>query len=104
VPQLYVNVDRDKALTQGVELTEVYKTLQTFMGGYFIDYFNRFGRQWQVYVQAEGDYRTRAENLGLFYVRNHAGEAVPMAALTSIKSICGPEVAMRHILYPCDQI
>src|SRR5882672_825232 len=70
VPQLYVNVDRDKALKEGVELTEVYKTLQTFMGGYFIDYFNRFGRQWQVYVQAEGEYRTRAENLGLFYVRN----------------------------------
>ena len=64
VPQLYVNVDRDKALKEGVELPEVYKTLQTFMGGYFIDYFNRFGRQWQVYVQAEGDYRTRAENLG----------------------------------------
>ena len=58
VPQLYVDVDRDKALKQGVELTEVYKTLQTFMGGYFVDYFNRFGRQWQVYVQAEGDYRT----------------------------------------------
>jgi hydrophobic/amphiphilic exporter-1 (mainly G- bacteria), HAE1 family len=50
VPQLYVDVDRDKALKEGVELTEVYKTLQTFMGGYFVDYFNRFGRQWQVYV------------------------------------------------------
>src|SRR5689334_14244738 len=58
VPQLYVDVDRDKALKEGVELTEVYKTLQTFMGGYFVDYFNRFGRQWQVYVQAEGDYRS----------------------------------------------
>ncbi len=104
VPQLYVNVDRDKALTQGVELTEVYKTLQTFMGGFFIDYFNRFGRQWQVYVQAEGDYRIRAENLGLFYVRNHAGEAVPMAALTSTKSISGPEFTMRYNLYRSAQI
>src|SRR5581483_10637454 len=99
VPQLYVNVDRDKVLKEGVELTEVYKTLQTFMGGYFVDYFNRFGRQWQVYVQAEGDYRTRAENLGLFYVRNHEGEAVPLAALTSTKSIAGPEFTMRYNLY-----
>ena len=104
VPQLYVNVDRDKALKEGVELTEVYKTLQSFMGGYFIDYFNRFGRQWQVYVQAEGDYRTRAENLGLFYVRNHDGEAVPLAALTSTKSISGPEFTLRYNLYRSAQI
>jgi HAE1 family hydrophobic/amphiphilic exporter-1 len=104
VPQLYVNVDRDRALAQGVELTEVYKTLQTFMGGYFIDYFNRFGRQWQVYVQAEGDYRTRAENLGLFYVRNHNGEAVPLATLTSTKAISGPEFTMRYNLYRSTQI
>ncbi len=104
VPQLYVNVDRDKALKEGVELPEVYKTLQSFMGGYFIDYFNRFGRQWQVYVQAEGDYRTRAENLGLFYVRNHGGEAVPLAALTSTKSISGPEFTMRYNLYRSAQL
>ena len=104
VPQLYVDVDRDKALKQGVELTEVYKTLQTFMGGYFVDYFNRFGRQWQVYVQAEGDYRSRVENLGLFYVRNHDGEAVPMGALTSTKSISGPEFTMRYNLYRSAQI
>jgi len=104
VPQLYVNVDRDKALKEGVELTEIYRTLQSFMGGYFIDYFNRFGRQWQVYIQAEGDYRTRAENLGLFYVRNHDGEAVPMASLTSTKSISGPEFTMRYNLYRSAQI
>jgi HAE1 family hydrophobic/amphiphilic exporter-1 len=104
VPQLYVNVDRDKVLKEGVELSEVYKTLQTFMGGYFVDYFNRFGRQWQVYVQAESDYRTRAENLGLFYVRNHDGESVPMAALTSTKSISGPEFTMRYNLYRSAQL
>ncbi len=52
VPQLYVNVDRDRVLKQGVDLAEVYKTLQTFMGGYFVNYFNRFGRQWQVYVRS----------------------------------------------------
>src|SRR5881396_535551 len=104
VPQLFVKVDHDKTLKEGVELTEVYKTLQAFMGGYFIDYFNRFGRQWQVYVQAEGEYRTRAENLGLFYVRNHYGESVPLAALTSTKSISGPEFTMRYNLYRSAQL
>ena len=104
VPQLYVDVDRDRVLKQGVDLAEVYKTLQTFMGGYFVNYFNRFGRQWQVYVEAEGDYRTRAENLGLFYVRNHNGESIPMSALTSTKSISGPEFTMRYNLYRSAQI
>jgi hydrophobic/amphiphilic exporter-1 (mainly G- bacteria), HAE1 family len=104
VPQLYVNVDRDRVLKQGVELAEVYKTLQTFMGGYFVNYFNRFGRQWQVYVEAEGEYRTRAENLGLFYVRNHQGESIPMSALTSTKSISGPEFTMRYNLYRSAQL
>ena len=104
VPQVYVDVDRDKALKEGVELNQVYQTLQTFMGGYFVNYFNRFGRQWQVYVEAEGDYRTRAENLGLFYVRNHSGQSVPMGSLTSTKSIAGPEFTMRYNLYRSAQI
>ncbi len=59
---------------QGVNLTDVYQTLQAFLGGYFVNYFNRFGRVWQVYVQAEGEYRTRAENIGQFYVRNATGQ------------------------------
>jgi HAE1 family hydrophobic/amphiphilic exporter-1 len=104
VPQLYVDVDRDRVLKQGVDLAEVYKTLQTFMGGYFVNYFNRFGRQWQVYVEAEGEYRTRAENLGLFYVRNHNGESIPMSALTSTKAISGPEFTMRYNLYRSAQL
>jgi hydrophobic/amphiphilic exporter-1 (mainly G- bacteria), HAE1 family len=104
VPQLYINVDRDRVLKEGVDLAEVYKTLQTFMGGYFVNYFNRFGRQWQVYVEAEGEYRTRAEYLGLFYVRNHKGESIPMSALTSTKSISGPEFTMRYNLYRSAQV
>ena len=63
VPQLFVDVDRDKVLKQGVEISQVYQTLQSFMGGYFVNYFNRFGRTWQVYVEAEGDYRTDANNV-----------------------------------------
>lgn len=56
----------DKVLNQGVDIGEVYGVLQAFMGGYFVNYFNRFGRQWQVYVQAEGEYRTNARQVGQF--------------------------------------
>ena len=103
VPQVYIDVDRDKVLKQGVDIGQVYKTLQAFMGGYFVNYFNRFGRQWQVYVQAEGDYRTRAENLGQFYVRNDQGDMVPLSALTKVKTSVGPEFTMRFNLYRCAQ-
>lgn len=104
VPQVYVNVERDKVLTQGVNLNDVYKTLQAFMGGALVNYFNRFGRQWQVYVQAEGDYRTRADNLGQFYVRNSAGGMVPLSAVTSIDHRVGPEFTLRYNLYRCAQV
>ena len=104
VPQIYVNVERDKVLKQGIDLGQVYQTIQAFMGGYFVNYFNRFGRQWQVYVQAEGEYRTRAENMGQFYVRNDRGNPVPLAAVTSIESRSGPEFTMRYNLYRCAQI
>jgi HAE1 family hydrophobic/amphiphilic exporter-1 len=65
-------------LTQQVALGDVYQTLQTFMGGALVNYFTRFGRQWQVYVQAEGSYRTSASNLGKFYVTNAGGALVPL--------------------------
>src|SRR2546428_181625 len=76
VPQLFAEVDRAKPLKQGINLASVYQTLQAFLGGAFVNYFNRFGRVWQTYVQAEGDFRTRAENIGQFYVRNGTGEPV----------------------------
>src|ERR1700757_2587925 len=74
------------------------------MGGFFINYFNRFGRQWQVYIEAEGDYRTKAENVGQFYVRNNNGDMVPLAALTKFESRPGPEFTMRFNLYRSAQI
>jgi HAE1 family hydrophobic/amphiphilic exporter-1 len=104
VPQVFVGVDRDKVLKQGVDVSGVYQTLQTFMGAYFVNYFNRFGRQWQVYVQAEGKYRTQAEQLGQFYVRNSKGETVPLSALTNIENRSGPEFTMRYNLYRSAQI
>jgi len=104
VPQRFVNVDKDRTLKQGVELSTVYQTIQTFMGGAFVNYFNRFGRQWQVYVQAEGAFRTKADNLGKFYVRNSEGEAVPLSALTSVQDTFGPEYTQRFNLYRSAQI
>ena len=85
VPQKFADVDRAKVMRQGVNISEVYQTLQAFMGGYLVNYFNRFGRQWQVYVAAEGDYRARAENIGQFYVANNRGEMVPLSAVTNIR-------------------
>jgi HAE1 family hydrophobic/amphiphilic exporter-1 len=104
IPQVYVDVDRPRVIAQGVQLSDVYKTMQMFMGGVLVNYFNRFGRQWQVYVQAEGDYRTRAENVGQFYVTNDTGQPVPMSALTKVKPNTGPEFTMRYNLYRCAQI
>jgi len=104
VPQLFVDVDRDKVLKQGVNINDVYKTLQSFMGSGFINYFNRFGRQWQVFIQAEGDYRTDIDNIGQFYVRNNAGKTVPLSALTSVRNTTGPEFTMRFNLYRSAQI
>jgi HAE1 family hydrophobic/amphiphilic exporter-1 len=104
VPQIFVKVDRDKVLKQGVDIGEVYRVLQAFMGGYFVNYFNRFGRQWQVYVQAEGEYRAEAEQLGQFYVRNKNGDSVPLSALTSLEQRSGPEFTMRYNLYRSVQI
>ncbi len=104
VPQLFVDVDRDKVLKQGVNIADVYKVLQCFMGSGFINYFNRFGRQWQVFLQAEGDYRTKIDNIGQFYVRNSDGKPVPLSALTSPRNVVGPEFTMRYNLYRSAQI
>jgi HAE1 family hydrophobic/amphiphilic exporter-1 len=104
VPQLYADVDRAKVIKQGVAVKDVYQTLQTFMGGLFINYFNRFGRQWQVYVEAEGDYRTRPENVGQFYVRNDKGGMVPLASITRFEPHDGPEFTMRFNEYRAAQI
>ncbi len=104
VPQIFINVDRDKVLKQGVDIGEVYKTLQTFMGGYFVNYFNRFGRQWQVYVEAEQKYRSSADNLGLFYVRNRLGQSVPLSALAKVEHRVGSEFVMHYDEYRSAQI
>lgn len=104
VPQVGIRVDNAKAMTQQIELSSLYETIQTFMGGSLINYFNRFGLQWQVYVQADGDFRTNADNVGRFYVRNGTGEMVPLSTLTSTYSRVGAEFIMRYNLFNCVQI
>ena len=104
VPQQFVEVDRDKALKQGVAIGDVYQAIQAFMGGLFINYFNEFGRTWQVYVEAEAPYRSNMDNLGQFYVRNRGGERVPLSALTKFESRSGPEFTMRYNEYRSAQI
>jgi HAE1 family hydrophobic/amphiphilic exporter-1 len=104
VPQVFVNVDRDKVIKQGIDLGQVYQTLQTFMGGFFVNYFNRFGRTWQVYIEAEGDYRTDAKNVGQFFVRNANGNPVPLDAISTIQNIAGPEFTLRYNEYRAAQI
>jgi HAE1 family hydrophobic/amphiphilic exporter-1 len=96
VPQVGVTVDKAKVLTQEVKLDNVYQTLQAFMGGALVNYFNRFGRQWQVYVQADGDYRANAENLGKFYVRSSSGGMVPLSTITGLQQRSGPGFTMRY--------
>jgi len=104
VPQVGITVDQQKILTQQVNLANVYQTLQTFMGGSLVNYFNSFGRQWQVYIQAEGNYRTSADNLGKFYVTNSSGEMVPLSTLTGNVPRSGPEFIMKYNQFQCVQI
>jgi HAE1 family hydrophobic/amphiphilic exporter-1 len=104
VPQIFVKVDRDKVLKQGIDLSQVYQTLQTFMGGFFVNFFTRFGRQWQVYIEAEGEYRTDASNVGEFYVRNSNNQNVPLDAITTINQTTGPEFTLRYNEYRSAQI
>src|SRR5258708_76068 len=104
VPQQFIVVDRDKALKQGVDIKDVYRTIQAFMGGSFINYFNRFGRQSHVYIEAQGGDRDLADDVGQFYVRNGKGDMVPLSALTRFESRTGPEFTMRYNLYRSAQI
>ena len=104
VPQEFINVDKDKVLKQGVNLTDVYSTVQAYMGGLFVNYYNDFGRTWQVYVEAEAPYRATTDDLGQFYVRNGQGETVPLSALAKFENRSGPEFTMRYNEYRSAQI
>jgi HAE1 family hydrophobic/amphiphilic exporter-1 len=104
VPQLYAQVDQEKVLQQQVQLSDVYATMQTFMGGELVNYFNRFGRQWQTYVEAEGTSRTDIRNINQFYVQSANGSQVPLSSLVTVRKITGPEFIERFNEYRAAQL
>jgi HAE1 family hydrophobic/amphiphilic exporter-1 len=104
VPQQFVSVDQDKVLKQGVAISDVYQTIQAYMGGLFVNYFNDFGRTWQVYIEAEAPYRANTQNLSQFYVRNNQGQNVPLSSLATFETDYGPEFTLRYNEYRGAQI
>ena len=100
VPQLDVEVDRVKAKTQGVALTDLFETLQVYLGSSYVNDFNLFGRTWRVYAQAEGDFRKTVADIGNLKTRNERGEMVPIGSLVKISQAYGPDPVLRYNGYP----
>ncbi len=95
-PQLFIDVDRVKCKTMKVELNDVFETLQVFLGGYYVNDFNQFGRTWQVNLQADAPYRVNAETVRQFRVRNGNGDMVPLGALATVRDEFGPVFVVRY--------
>jgi HAE1 family hydrophobic/amphiphilic exporter-1 len=104
VPQIYADVDREKVLKLGVSLRDVNTAIGTFLGSAYINDFNRFGRLYKVYIEAESDYRKDIGNLASFYVRNDKGEMVPLSTCVTLKNTSGPEFTNRFNLYRTAEI
>ncbi|RYX97807.1 MAG: multidrug efflux RND transporter permease subunit [Comamonadaceae bacterium] len=96
VPQLFADIDRTKARQLNVPVTDIFETMQIYLGSLYANDFNRFGRTYSVRVQADAAYRARAEDVGLLQVRSTTGEMVPLSALMKVQSSFGPERAMRY--------
>jgi multidrug efflux pump len=99
-PQLYVDVDRTKVRTMGVALTDVFDALQAYLGSYYVNDFNRFGRTWQVNVQADAPFRTDAETVRQLKVRNADGDMVPLGAVATVRDAAGPVTVTRYNMFP----
>ena len=100
VPQLEVQVDRDKAKAQGVALTDLFSTLQTYLGSSYVNDFNRFGRTWRVMAQADGEFRDNIEDIANLRTRNDRGEMVPIGSMVHITTTYGPDPVIRYNGYP----
>ena len=96
VPQLYADIDRTKAQQLGVPVTDIFDTMQIYLGSLYANDFNKFGRTYSVRVQADAAFRARAEDIGLLKVRSTTGEMVPLSALMKVTPTFGPERAMRY--------
>ena len=99
VPQIFVDIDRDKVLKLGVSISDVNQTLGALLGGSYVNDFNRFGRVYKVYAMGDAAYRTKISDLGLFYVRSRDGNMVPLSTLVTSRPISGPEFTNRFNLY-----
>lgn len=98
-PQLYLDVDRDKLQTLGVDVGEMFLAMQTSLGGYYVNDMNLFGRTWQVNLQAEETYRDRVDDIGRIHVRNSDGEMVPIRAVATAELTMGPQLLVRYNNY-----
>jgi hydrophobe/amphiphile efflux-1 (HAE1) family protein len=99
-PQLYVDVNRDQCQMMGVNPNEVFTTLQVYLGSYYVNDFNKFGRTWQVVVQAEGPFRNDPEDVKRLKVRSATGDMVPLGAVLTVREIGGPILVYRYNMYP----
>jgi multidrug efflux pump len=104
VPQVAVELDREKARTLGVNVADVFSTLQTYLGGTYINDFNRFGRVYKVMAQSEAQYRVKPEDIGRFYVRAKTGQMIPLSTLVKVDQTKGPEYTIRYNLYRAAEI
>lgn len=104
VPQLYLDVDREKAKLQGIALKTLYDTLQVYLGSLYVNDFTFLGRSYQVNVQADAPYRQDAADLGRLYTRNQHGEMVPVMAVARVQSAAGPDPVLRYNAYPAADI
>ena len=96
VPQLFADVDRTKARQLGIPVTDIFDTLQIYLGSLYVNDFNKFGRTYSVRVQADAPFRARSDDVGSLKVRNGSGEMVPLSALLHVRQTAGPERAMRY--------
>ncbi|MCG6973614.1 MAG: multidrug efflux RND transporter permease subunit [Desulfobacterales bacterium] len=99
VPQRYMEIDKDKVLKAGISLNDIYTTVGAFLGGSYVNDFNRFGRLYKAYIQAEPKYRQNENKINLFFVKNKEGKSVPLATFVDIKAIVGPDYTNRFNLY-----
>jgi multidrug efflux pump len=104
VPQLYVDVDREKAKQQGISLTDLFQTMQVYLGSVYVNDFNRFGRTYQVIVQADAPYRATADDIAQLKVRNAGGAMVPLGSVLRVKESFGPDRGLRYNAYPAADI
>ncbi len=104
IPQLYFDVDRDRAQMQGVNMTDIFSTVKAFTGSVYVNDFNMFNRVYRVYIQAEAPYRARRDNLGMFYVKGSSGEMLPVTALGKSHYTTGAGTVMRFNMFNCAMI